>query len=182
MANRLVSPWGMVLCAMASIAMFAAPVFATTDQTDLSVGMKTLPLLTTKITGTASLAILFDPANAASKEEANGIKAILDGGFEAPGDLKLTGVLVPVSDLGKIAGSKIAILTDGLHAYYGAISAVAATNSVLTMSTDLGCVQANQCILGIVSRPHVEIYYSKTAAAAAKISFGQVFTMLAKQI
>ena len=162
--------------------MFVTSSFAATDQADLAVGMKTLPLLANKITGTATLAIIFDPNNAASKEEAAGIKAILDSGFEAPGDLKITGVLVPVSDLDKMMGSKIAILTSGLSAHYGAITKVATNNGVLTMSTDLGCVKANQCVLGIVSKPHVEIYYSKTAADAAKISFGQVFAMLVKQI
>ncbi len=144
--------------------------------------MKTLPLLTNKITGTTTLAILFDPANAASKQEASGIKAILDGNFVGPDELKLNGMLVPVNDLSKITGSKLAILTDGLSAHYDAISAAAISNGTLTMSTDLGCVQANKCVLGIVSKPHVEIYYSKAAAEAARITFGQVFTMLVKQI
>jgi len=181
MANRPISLHGMALWFMASIMMIAASAFAATDQADLAVGMKTLPLLTNKITGTASLAIIYDPANPASKEEANGIKAVLDSGFEAP-DLKLTGVLVPVGDLGKMAGSRIAILTGGLSAHYDAINNAAISNSVLTMSTDLDCVRANKCVLGLVSKPHVEIYYSKAAADAAKISFGQVFAMLVKQI
>ena len=167
---------------MASIMIFATSAVAATDQADLSVGMKTLPLLTNKITGTASLAIIYDPANSASQQEAAGIRAILDGGFKAPGDLKLTGMLVPVGDLGKMAGSRIAILTSGLSAHYSAISNTAAANSILTMSTDLSCVQTNKCVLGLVSKPHVEIYYSKAAAAAAKISFGQVFAMLVKEI
>jgi hypothetical protein len=167
---------------MLAASAFAGPASAITDKADLSVGMKTLPLLTNKIIGTARLAIIFDPANTASKEEADGIKAILDEGFEAPGDLKLTGVLLPVDDLEKMAGSKIAILTDGLSRHYNAISNVAAKNEVLTMSTDLGCVQTNKCVLGIVSKPHVKIYYSKTAADTANVRFGQVFTMLVKQI
>lgn len=50
------------------------------------------------------------------------------------------------------------------------------------MSTDLGCVKANKCILGLVSKPSVDIYYSKSAADAAKITFSPAFTMLVKQI
>ena len=170
------------MLAAGSIMMLASSALAATDQTDLSVGIKTLPLLTNKIEGSAKIAIVFDPANGASKQEAGGIKAILDAGFEAPGDLKLTGVLVPVGDLATMADSKIAILTSGLSTHFDAISTAAASNSILTMSTDLSCVQANKCILGIVSRPNVEIYYSKTAADAAKISFSQAFKMLVKQI
>lgn len=161
---------------------FATASFAATDQADLSVGMKTLPLLTNKITGSAVLAIVYNPANPISKEEATSIKAILDNGFAAPGDLKLTGIYVPVGELGKISGSKIAILTSGLDVDYNAIGATAAKNGVLTMSTDLNCVRANKCVLGIVSKPHVEIYYSPEAANASRISFEQTFTMLVKQI
>jgi len=164
------------------ILLAACPVCAATDQADLSVGMKTLPLLTTKITGVATLAIVYDPDNPTSKEEADGIKAVLDSGFEAPGDLKLIGALVPVGNLGKMARSRIAILTGGLSAYYDAISAAAENNSILTMSTDLNCVKSNKCVLGIASKPRVEIYFSKAAADAAKISFAEAFTMLVKLI
>jgi hypothetical protein len=161
---------------------FAMPAFAATDQMDLAVGMKTLPLLTDKITGTEQLAVIYDPANPASKQEADGIMAIMDKGLLAPGDVKLTGVLVPIGDLSKLASSRIAILTGDLSAHYSAIGNAAATHGVLTMSTDLGCVRASKCVLGLVSKPRVEIYYSKTAANSARIGFGQVFTMLAKEI
>jgi hypothetical protein len=172
----------MLALTVASVMFFAVLAPAATDRQDILVGVKTLPLLSNKITGTVKLAIVFDPASPASKSEANEIKAILDSGFEAPDDLKLGGVLVPVTDLGMIAGSRIAVLTEGLSGHYDAISNVASANGVLTMSTDLGCVQANKCVLGIVSKPHVEIYFSKTAADAAKIGFEQAFTMLVKQI
>lgn len=162
--------------------MLGAPADAATDREDLAVGMRTLPLLTTAIIGEATLAIVYDPDNHASKEEADGIKAILDSEFEAPGDLKLVSALVPVGNLAKMAGSRIAVLTGGLSAHYDAISAAAASSSILTMSTDMSCVRSNKCVLGIVSKPHVEIYFSKTAADAAKISFAEAFTMLAKLI
>lgn len=144
--------------------------------------MKTLPLLNDKITGTATLAIIYDPSNPSSKQEADKIKAILDDNFQAPEDLKLIGVMVPVNDLGKISESKVAVLTGGLSAYYNAISDAVAGRSILTMSTDLDCVRAGKCILGIVSKPHVEIYYSRPAAESAKVTFGQVFALIVKEI
>ena len=155
---------------------------AATDQVDLSVGMKTLPLLTNKIQGSATVAIVYDPSEPSSKEEAAGIKAILDGDFSAPGDLKLGGLLVPVNELGKMAGSKIAVLTGGLGSYYDAIGSAATAGDVLTMSTDLGCVQANKCVLGIVSKPHVQIYFSQGAADALHLGFSSAFLMLVHKI
>lgn len=165
-------------CCMA----FSAPAFAVTDKADITVGMKTLPLLTTKITGTVTLAIVFDPANAESKTEAQEIKAVLDGNFQASGDIKLVGLLLPVQELGNISHHKIAIITGGLSKYYDAIGAATANTGILTMSTDLDCVRANKCILGIVSKPTVDIYYSRSAADSAKTGFSQAFTMLVKQI
>src|ERR1022692_1097645 len=149
-----------LLSVVGALVLSATTASAATDQVDLSVGMKTLPLLTNKIQGSATVAIVFDPSEPASKEEALGIKGILDGEFTAPGDLKLSGLLVPVNELGKMAGSKIAVLANGLSAYYDAIGSAATTGDVLTMSTDLGCVQANKCVLGIVSKPPVQIYFS----------------------
>lgn len=172
----------MFALAVTGVMFFATSTLAATDEQDLSVGVKTLPLLSNKITGTVKLAIVFDPVNPASRAEANGIKAILDGGFEAPGDLKLVGVMLPVADLGMLSGNKIAVLTSGLSGHYDTIRDAASSNGVLTMSTDLECVRANRCVLGIVSKPHVEIYFSKMAADAAKLGFEQAFTMLVKQI
>jgi len=172
----------LLLSVVGVIALGAAPVLATTDQVDLSVGMKTLPLLTNKIQGSATVAIVFDPSEPASKEEALGIKGILEGEFTAPGDLKLSGLLVPVNELGKMAGSKIAVLTSGLNAHYDAIGSAAATGDVLTMSTDLGCVEANKCVLGIVSKPHVQIYFSQSAADSLHLGFSSAFLMLVHKI
>jgi hypothetical protein len=150
------------------------------DKADLMVGMKTLPLLNNKITGNIKIAILFDPGLANSRHEAEAIKSIIDSGLDLPGDLNADGIIIPTNQMEKMAGSKIAIITSNLNAYYNAISNAAILNRVLTISTDLDCVRENKCILGIVSKPRVEIYYSKVAAENAKITFEQAFTMLVK--
>lgn len=160
----------------------ATPGHAATTQVDVSVAIKTLPLLTSKLPNSVQVAILFDPSSPASKMEADGIKAILNEGQLETRGVKFTGILVPVNDLGKMVGSRIAFLTGGLAAHYDAIHDTAANNNILTISTDLACVRANKCVLGIMSQPSVEIYYSKTAADTTKIVFGPAFTMLVKQI
>lgn len=152
------------------------------DKMELMIGMKTLPLLNNKMTGNIKIAIMFDPARADSEKEAEDVKAIIDSGLDLPGDLTAEGQLVPVTQLDKIEGTKIAVITSNLDAYYNKISAVAGNYSILTMSTDLECVRQNKCILGIVSKPRVEIYYSRRAAENAKISFGQAFSALIKAV
>jgi hypothetical protein len=128
------------------------------------------------------LAIVYDPAEAASKQEADGIKAALDSGLSISGDIKFVPVLVPAGTLDGLAASRVAILTAGLSGYYDGISRIAVTNSILTMSTDLACVRGGKCIIGIVSKPRVEIYYNRSAAEAAKVVFSQVFSLLVKEI
>jgi len=149
-----------------------------TDALDITVGLKTLPLLTNKIAGPAQTAIVYD---AASKADADAIKAAIDGGLEGPGGVKLAAQLVAVSDLGKLSGAKIVILAAGIGK--GSFDAIAtAASGALTLSTDLDCVKANKCVLGIVSKPAVEIYFSKAAADAAHIGFAAAFAMLAKPV
>jgi len=152
-----------------------------TDQLDITVGLKTLPLLANKIASPAPVGIVFDPANGASKADADAIKAAIDGGLEGPGGVKLTGQMVAVSDLGKLSGAKIVILAAGVGK--GSFDAIAtASSGALTLSTDLDCVKSNKCVLGIVSKPAVEIYFSKAAADAAHIGFAAAFAMLAKPV
>ncbi|MGB9152941.1 MAG: hypothetical protein WCD70_07620, partial [Alphaproteobacteria bacterium] len=150
---------------------------------DLSVALKTLPLLTNKIASPASVAIIYDPASPESKSDADGIKSIIDGGIAAPGDLKLKAQLMSVGDLSGLSGTPIAFLAHGLPTSdYNAVSAAASAAGVLTICTDINCVKANKCVLGVASKPQVEVYYSPAAAEAAKISFAAAFTMLAKQV
>ena len=174
-----VARFAQLLVALVLVAGLPSQVFAV-EKLDLSVGLKTLPLLTDKLSGTVTMAVVYDPANAASKSEADAVKAIADAGLEGPGGIKITAALVSTAELGKMAGAKLGFVTKG--ACTTAVSSASASNGVLTMTTDLDCVKAGKCVLGVVSQPSVEIYYSKSAAEAAKIGFAQAFSMLAKQV
>jgi hypothetical protein len=158
------------------------PAYAT-DQQDLSVALKTLPLLTTKMTSPASVVIVYDPAAPESKQDAEGIKAIIDNGLEAPGDIKLSAQMLSTVDPLKLSGVRIVFMAQGLPARdYDNIASVASAVGALTICTDIDCVRANKCVLGVVSKPRVEVYYSPAAADRSKISFVSAFTMLAKQV
>jgi thymidine phosphorylase len=100
------------IVAMIALLASAAPALAT-DKLDLSAGLKTLPLLNDKITDSAVMAIIFDSANMDSQAEAADLAALIDAGLEAPGGVKITARLVPVSDLGKLSGAKIGFVTKG---------------------------------------------------------------------
>jgi len=114
------------ICLLSAAVMAASPVWAT-DQMDLSVALKTLPLLTNKITGPAIVAIVYDTANAESKADAEAIKAIIDSGLEAPGGVKLAAQMTGTGELSKLSGTRIAFLAHGLPVSdYNAVGAAAA--------------------------------------------------------
>lgn len=176
--NKLLAIGTLAVCLLSTI---SAPAFAT-DQKDISVGLKALPLLTEKISGNAVAAIVFDPNSPASAADADSIKAAIGSGIAAPGGAQITALMVPTTDLSKLSQAKIAFIAQGTSSAFGAIASAASSSKVLTISTDLDCVKGGKCILGIVSSPSIEIYYNKAASEASKIGFSQAFAMLVKQV
>jgi len=168
-------------CSLLWFSMSAvAPVFAT-EALDVSVGLKTLPLLKNRITGTINMAIVFDPANPESRADADMIKAFADDESMAPSGDRLIGMKVAVNDLAKLKGAKVVFVAKGVGADgFETVALAAAADGLLSMSTDLACVKAGKCVLGIVTRPTVEIYFSRTAALASNLGFSSSFIMLAK--
>ncbi len=157
-------------------------VASATERADIVAGLNALPLLTSKLTGDITMAVIYDPADAVSSAEATGIKAIVDAGMPVPGGGKLSAILVGVGELSKLARAQIAFVTKGLTQYYADISTATSAASILTITTDIDCVSAAKCILGVATKPGITIYFSKTASDSAKIEFMQEFIMLAKQL
>lgn len=172
--------WGTVFLVLG---LFWSEAALATDQVDLKVAFRVLPLLTNKIVSPATVGIVYAPDNPASAAEAKTVQSLIDGGLEAPGGVTLSSVLVPANDLKKLSDVKVAFLAKGLSASaLDAVSQAAAAARILTMSTAIGYVRANKCVLGITSQPSVQIYYSKTAADSGKIGFAHAFEMLVSQL
>jgi hypothetical protein len=147
---------------------------------DLRVGLKTLRLLNNKPSGPLAMLVVFDPDNAASKQEAQSIVKDVGEGFRASADVTVTAVALPVAELGKHEGARLVFVTAGLDRFWADMQRHA--GGMLTLTTDLACVKANRCIVGIVSQPSVDIYFSRAAAEAQKIAFSDAFAMLAKNV
>ena len=156
-----------------------------TDSLDITSGLNTLPLLVDKITGDTTIGIAYNPLSSTSASDAHNIKAMIDAGektgIKLPGRGKLSAILVSVNELGKLSRARIAFLTPGLEAYFANINTATSAASILTITTDIDCVRAAKCIIGIETKPNLTIYYSKSAADSAKIEFSQSFSMLVKQ-
>ncbi|HWI85524.1 MAG TPA: hypothetical protein VNT42_04270, partial [Sphingomonas sp.] len=84
--------------------------------------------------------------------------------------------------LGGLAGIRVAFVTQGLRAGQADLASVAARQSILTVTSDVGCVQAGHCAVGVSSLPRIQIIVSRAACRAANIQFGSAFLMLVKEI
>jgi len=162
--------------------LLCSPAWAT-DALDISVGLKILPLVNGRSLDSLSIAIVFDPASSESKADGEFIKNGIANAAEILNEPRLAIHLVNINTLDQLSGSKMVFIARSVSsAHFDAISHAAALNGALTLSTDLECVKSHKCVVGIVSQPHVEIYYSPAAAANSHISFSSTFTMLVRQI
>ncbi len=165
---------GVFLCAL-----LAFPAQAT-SLLDVRIGLKTLRLLSNKPSGPLTMLVVYDPGNAASKQEAQSIVAEFGDGLRASSDVMVTASLLPVGELARHEDVKLVFVTAGLARSWDLLQRQA--DGMLTITTDLDCVRADRCVVGIVSQPTVEIYYSRAAAEAQKIRFSDAFAMLAKNV
>ncbi|WP_419826549.1 hypothetical protein [Sphingomonas sp.] len=130
--------------------------------------------------GVVSVGVIFDPSNAASQAEAAAIEQQASGGL-ATGRGTIRVRRIPVSALGGLAGIRVAFVTVGVREQQQ-VADLAARNSILTITSDLACVQAARCVVGITGGSQPQITVSRAAAKAAKVRFGSAFLMLVKEI
>lgn len=164
------------------MSLACVPAYAT-NTLDITTGLKPLILLNGRNSESVKVVIVFDSGSEASRNDAQLIKSDMDNGASVPGGLKIVTQLMAVSDIAKLGEAKAVFLADSISpSGYDAINNAASLAGALTISTDLRCVRTNKCVLGIVTSPRVEIYYSPTAADALRINFPAAFLMLVRQI
>ncbi len=155
---------------------------AAKENTDVLVGIKTLSMLNRELPSPLVMGIVFDPNNPDSKESADAIKAVLDNGVNTSEGVAVAGRLIPLSEINKLSEVSFAFITKGAKAHFDTIAQISASNRILTMTTDIDCVRANKCVLGIDSQNVVQIYFSRAASETAKIDFDSAFIMLVKKV
>jgi hypothetical protein len=162
-----------------SVGLVSAPAQATT-LLDLQVGLKTLRLLETRPTGHVNMLVVFDPEKQQTKVEALAIIGLANGGIHLSDDVVVETAAVPVADLERHRDARIIFVPRGMDRSWEQLQQHA--TGMLTLTTDLACVGADRCVVGIVSEPTVEIYFSQAAAKTQSIQFSDAFAMLAKTV
>lgn len=145
---------------------------------NLPVATRVISFLQPSPSGSIPAAIVYEPGNAASEAEA----ASIERGPLTAGKGVLRLKRVAANALGGLAGVRVAFVTAGLRDAQAQIGAAAARQSILTITSDMSCVQAAHCAVAISSSPRVQITVSRAATKAANIQFGSAFLMLVKEI
>lgn len=169
-----------ILAVFWSLAAVSSAAYAT-DASDIAIALKTLPMLSSPLKGRVMAGIIYDRNDQESLKDANAIAEIIDGGLIAPGGATIVSTLVPSDDLAKLAVAKVAFIAKGTGSSFDAIASETRRLGILTISSDLTCVKHDKCILGVVSSPSVEIYYSPDAAESSHVNFIHSFSMLVRQ-
>lgn len=131
--------------------------------------------------GVIPVAIVYQPGNAASEDEASDMERALAGGLTL-GRATLRTRRVAVSNLSQLSGTRAAFVTTGLRAHQDDVAAATSAQSILTITADSGCVVAARCVVGISSANKTQIIVSKAAARRNGIRFGSAFLMLVKEV
>lgn len=131
--------------------------------------------------GAIAAAIIYQPGDPGSEAEAGAIERAVAGGL-ASGKGTIRTRRVSVNALGGLSGTRVAFVTQGLRGNQADIAAAAARQSILTVTSDLACVQSGRCAVAVSTGARVQITVSRAACRAANIQFGSAFLMLVKEI
>jgi hypothetical protein len=169
------------IVALCWVALFSVgSAHAETTAKDIQVILKTAGFLTPKPSGPTVVNVIFDPADAASKKDAEAIKGYLDAITSGP--LVPTARLVPITQLSGLDGP-LAILAAGTAAAgQGALADAVKGRKILTVSSDGACARAGKCVLAVRADPKVEILFNTAAGKAAEVEFMPAFRMMITEL
>jgi hypothetical protein len=123
------------------------------------------------------LAVIYDSRNKESLDDARNIMSWLSA---APGGAKtsLLPVLLDAHTLDEVRNVRVAFVASATETDYGAITDFARKNGVLTISSELSCVRAGICIVGVTSAPRVEVILNRQLSQASGVEFTEAFRMM----
>lgn len=167
---------------MVCFACLAHPSFGhATSLKDVQVGIRTVEFLRAPPQGQTDVAIIYDHRRKESEDDA---RAILVWLLESAriGRAEIVPVLIDIAELGRERRFRVAMVASGMASEtFSRVLDYAVANGTVTISSDLSCVHAGQCAVGISSSPRVEVTLNRRVATACGVDFLEAFRMLVKE-
>lgn len=127
-------------------------------------------------TGPIVVGVVVVPGSTTSQHEAELVQAIIGDGLSA-GRVRLQARLVPIDRLSTVNAIDALYVTSASAAEPQLLLA-AQRLRIPAVSTDMGCVEREQCSIGFTSDPTVQIVISRAVTGWTGIHFMQAFRML----
>ncbi len=151
-----------------------------TTLNELKIGVRVFDFMVAPPRGKTPLAILYDGQNRASLDDARAIQGWVNSGISSA-KAELIASLVDARRLDEAPGFRLAIVAAGSDAVDRQILAYAQKNQALTISSDLACLRAGKCVVGVVGAPRVEVIINRDAASRCGIAFSEAFRMMVRE-
>ncbi len=165
---------------VATAALFLCPLGSHAEGSrEIQVAGRTLTFLDNGPSGKVVFAVVFDPSKPASVAEKDEVMAAIGAGMSV-GGATVVGRAVEMNGLGSAGDAGAFYLTHGVN--YTAAGAFAKSKKILSISSDMACVQSGACVMGVAASPKVEIVVNAATAGAEGISFKAAFKMMIKEI
>jgi hypothetical protein len=153
--------------------LFAAAPAQATSARDAAVVARAVSFVQGGPTGEVSVAVVDGPgADAAVAAFGSGVAA---------GAVTLKARKVPLSALAG-SGAKVVLVPEGQSGVHAEVAEIAKRMRALTVSSELSCVQAGHCVMGVRAEPRVEIVVSRAAAAANGVAFQSAFRVMIREL
>ena len=143
---------------------------------DIEVAARTFKFIDGAPKGSATMGIVVDASVAESAAQGDALMSALGGGAVA--GLTITPKIIAP---GAADGVDLIFVTNGLGAAHGDIAAAAKAQGVMTFSTDMSCVEAQNCVMGVQSEPKVQIVVSRSASSAVGLTMNQALKMMVEE-
>lgn len=131
------------------------------------------------VSGPVVIAIVYNPANPRSQDEASALAAMLGAGL-AVGDLVLHPLLVEQAQLAMTAGYTAIFATIGVDE--ALLAASLKQRRIPCLTRHLEQVEHGACIVAICSEPRVSIVVNGANAMSAGVGFPTAFRMMVREI
>lgn len=167
--------------ALAGLLVICLPARADVTTADVQVAARALSFVSNPLKGAVRVGIVYAAGNPRSVEQAQDLRGMLGNGLKV-GHLELRPVLVKSTD---VAGADVDLffLTEFMTANETPnLLGDRARRPILCVTTDIAQVRNGACVMGVRSRPKVEVFVNRTSAAANDIHFSTVFRVMITEL
>lgn len=163
-----------------AITLSAMPASAEITQNDMLVAGRAIGFINNLPPGAVRIGIVYDPGIAQSSQQAAELSALMRNGLRI-GSLTLVPVMVSI---GNFDGNGVALyfLTEGVGAAAAKVGRASRDRKISCVTFDLNQVRNGTCVIGVQSRPRIEVIVNRAAAQASGTILSAVFRMMITEI